>query len=157
MSNRERLAGQLPHLPPCHDSDSRHDAASCETCRFSAILRRGMQLAILLIVVAYLLYITATVPPWIPFDDLPRYWQLSAAEYVEQTGQPGVWTWFGRLHQGEALTLLPAILLVMLGFIGVLAVLPIYMRRGQRTMTIILLLQLIIIIWAAVPWGTLRS
>ena len=56
--------------------------------------------------VAFLLYAGQVMPPYVPLDQLPRYWGLPVHQFIQATGAPSGWAWLGELRYGDGLNLL---------------------------------------------------
>ena len=54
---------------------------------------------------AFLVYVAGVVPAYVPLDELPRYWSLPVHQFVQATGAPSGWAWFGELGYGDGLNL----------------------------------------------------
>lgn len=65
----------------------------------------------LISLVAFVLYAGRVLPPYIPLDELPRYWMLPVNQFVQATGAPSGWAWLGELRSGDGLNLLAIALL----------------------------------------------
>ena len=61
--------------------------------------------------VAFLLYAGRVLPPYIPLEELPRYWMLPVNQFVRATGAPSGWAWLGELRYSDGLNLLAVALL----------------------------------------------
>ncbi len=126
-----------------------------ENLRYGRIMGNGMRVIFWLMIIVFAVYIGGLVPGRISFKNLPQYWGLPASQYVEQTGMPTGWSWADQLHYSDVMTYIPAVLLAGLSMVCVAAIMPIYARRGERAMVVILLLQLLVMLSAAVPWSLL--
>jgi hypothetical protein len=122
---------------------------SPEEARYAAVLRWGVRGAMVLLVAAGVVYGLGVLRPGVSLDELPAYWGLGAAEYVERTGAPVGWQWLGRLGEGDILTVLPAILLASLTAAGMAAVLPQFVRRREYVHVIVIVLHVVLIVAAA--------
>ena len=54
---------------------------------------------------AFLVYVGQVVPAYVALDELPRYWSLPVHQFIEATGAPSGWAWFGELGYGDGLNL----------------------------------------------------
>jgi hypothetical protein len=122
---------------------------SAEEARYTAVLRAGVRVVLAVFVVVWGVYGLEILSPSVPLDDLPQYWGLSAAEYVERTGVPMGWQWLGRLGEGDVLTIVPAVAMSGLTAVCLAAVLPLFVRRREYTHVIVIVLHLAVIVWAA--------
>lgn len=132
-----------------------HDA-DCETCRYSRIMGLGIRISLLLLIVSYVVYLAGWMPNRIDAANLPQYWSLPAQQYVQQGDMPEGWQWAGQLDHGDVATILPIIIMASLSIICGLSILPIYLRRRDYGMVIIVLLQMVVMLVAALPWSAMR-
>jgi hypothetical protein len=84
-------------------------------------LSGGARLSLALLAVTFLVYLGGFVAPAVPIAELPRYWGLSAAQYVAATGGPTGWAWVGRMGQSDVMNLA--------GIAGIALVTPICFMR----------------------------
>jgi hypothetical protein len=128
----------------------RKEYASPEQLRYARVLGRGVQVGFVLLVVSFVLYLTGILPPLVPVDQLPNYWGLSAAEFSKATGSPTGWAWLAQIGKGDLLNLLGIVVLASVSAVSTLAVLPIFVRRGERAhVAIAVLLVLVLAVSAA--------
>lgn len=123
---------------------------------FAAILRAGTALSMLALVVAFLLYVGGLLPPVVPIAELPRVWGLSAARYLAATQLPRGWGWLRLLGHSDILNFLGIVMLSGLTIVCYAAVLPAFLRKGDRVYGAIVVLELAVLLLAAsglVPAG----
>ncbi len=123
--------------------------ASPEALRYAKVLDVGVKAGLVLLVLSFAAYMTGTLPPHVPFDQLPKYWGLPVKEFVRATHTPTGWGWLGLVAEGDILNLVAIAYLAGLSAICSLAVLPIFARRGERWHLVILVLQIAVLILAA--------
>ena len=116
-------------------------------------LRIWTRLALLLLVLTFALYTTGLLPAAVPMSDLPRYWSLPADEFVRQTHLPTGWQWTSRLHEGDVMSIISAVFLSAVTGICLLSILPSFARRRDWAYMAVILLQLAVFVYAAMPKG----
>lgn len=100
-----------------------------EQAVYARVLRRGVRIGLIGLSVTFALYVSGVVRPVIPISELPRYWSLSAGEYVQIARLPQGWGWVPLVGRGDFLNFLGVALLAGLTIIGYLRILPILFRR----------------------------
>jgi hypothetical protein len=124
-------------------------AAAEEQLRYATWLHWGGWMGLLSLVGTFLLYATGMLTPVISFEQLPHVWGLPAAQLLHETGQSAGWAWLRLLDRGDVLNLVGIALLASCSAAPLLAVVPIYLRRGDRVFAILCLLQVAVLVLAA--------
>ena len=124
-------------------------AAAEEQVRYATWLQWSGWIGLLSLVGTFLLYATGMLAPVISFEQLPHVWSLSAAQLLHETGQSPGWAWLRLLDRGDVLNLVGIALLASCSAAPLLAVVPIYLRRGDRVFAILCLLQVAVLVLAA--------
>lgn len=101
--------------------------------RYARVLAVGVVLAFGLLVVGAFLYFTATLPPAIPVDELPRLWTLPTRDFLRASGMPGGWGWVSLLQRGDILPLGGIAVLAGVSVPCLLALIPGYLRQRDWT------------------------
>jgi hypothetical protein len=100
--------------------------------------------------VAFLLYVSGAVPPYLPLEALPRYWGLPVGEFLRQTGAPSGWVWLS--HIGGGAEYLNLGCMALLGFVTALCyarILPLLLHLGERLQAFLAALQIVVLLAAA--------
>lgn len=127
-----------------------HKYASPEQLRYAKVLSLGVQAGFIALVVTFALYMTGVLAPLVPVDQLPKYWGLSAAEFAKATGSPTGWDWVRLAAKGDIVNLVGIVVLASVSAFSTLAVLPIFLRRGERAhVAIAVLLVAVLVVSAA--------
>lgn len=126
-----------------------HKYASPEQLRYAKVLSAGVQVGFVLLVTSFLLYMAGVLKPLVPVDQVPKYWGLSAAEYVKATGTPTGWAWLKLIANGDMLNLVGIVVLASISAVSTLAVLPIFARRGEKAHVVISILLIVVLVVSA--------
>ena len=100
--------------------------------------------------VAFLVYVSGVVPPYLPLDALPRYWGLPVGEFLRQTGAPSGWDWLG--HLGGGAEYLNLACMALLGLVTVLCyarIVPTLLSLGERLQAALAITQVAVLLAAA--------
>jgi len=79
----------------CHAPD--------EQIAYADILFWGAWISILIMLVTYTLYVTGIMEPYIPLNEITKYWSKPVHEYVEVAHAPTGWKWVSFLGKGDFL------------------------------------------------------
>jgi len=129
--------------------DDQNRYASPEELRYARVLQIGARVGLVMLVASFALYVSGALSPLIPLEDLPKYWGLSAREFVAATHHPTGWAWLEQLGRGDIANLAPISFLAGVSVLCSLAVLPQFARRGDTVHVAILVLQIVVLILAA--------
>lgn len=126
-----------------------------EQIAYAAILDKGMKLGLLSLIATFIIYLTGVLSPFLPVDDLPKYWGLSVHKYLEITGiQPG-WVWLGMINKGDFLNFVPIAFLAGVTILCYLRIIPILFKKKDIAFGIIAILEVLVLVLAAS--GLLKS
>ncbi|MDE1942602.1 MAG: DUF1634 domain-containing protein [Betaproteobacteria bacterium] len=120
-----------------------------EEKRYADVLHWGSLAGFILLVLSFLLYITGTLPPQAPLDQLPRLWKLSTADYLAATHGSGGWHWITTLDKGDSLSLLGIALLSACPIASIAAVIPVYLRQRNHVYAVLCILTVMVLLYAA--------
>ena len=99
--------------------------------------------------VAFLLYAGGVAPPYVPLDELPRYWSLPVQEFIQATGAPSGWAWLGELGYGDGLNLLAIALLGLVTPLCYARLVPALIAERDWLQAALALAQLAVLLAAA--------
>jgi hypothetical protein len=119
---------------------------------YARLLDWGTRLGLVVLVPTFAAYMLGLTRPHVPLERLPSLWSLPVASYLQQTGSPTGWGWLVLAWHGD-----------MSGFVGIailagcslpclLAVLPIYRRRGDKAFVALCLAEVAVLLLAASGW-----
>lgn len=132
-----------------HDPIRNVREAGAEQRTYAHLLSLGSTGGLALLVIAFLLYVSGTLPPLIDVADLPRVWTLSAREIAEQEGHPAGWQWLALLHHGDIFNLLGIAVLAGCSILPLAAVAALYWRGRERAYAIMAAVQVLVLVLAA--------
>lgn len=128
---------------------ARHVYASPEQLRYARVLDAGMKAGLLLLALGFVAYVAGVAPIQVPFEDLPRLWELEAADYLRATGMPDGWGWVRMLDRGDVLPLIGMAVLCSLTLACFLVLLPAYAARRDWAYVLIVALEIGVLVLAA--------
>lgn len=76
--------------------------------------------------ISYAVYATGLLEPFVPVADLPVYWSLPAAGFVDVTGAPVGWGWIHVAGTADYLNMIGIMVLGSLALVSALSLAPGY-------------------------------
>jgi len=116
---------------------------------YARVLDRGAKAGFFLLLLTFAVYVTGLLAPYVPLEDLPRYWGLPVSEYLLVARVQTGWAWLGELHHGDFLNFLPIAVLAAVSIFGYLAVGNRFFRNRETVMALIVLGEVIVLTLAA--------
>jgi hypothetical protein len=129
--------------------DDQNRYASPEELRYARVLQIAARLGLVMLIASFAVYVSGALSPLVPLADLPKYWGLSASEFVAATHQPTGWAWLEQISKADIANLAPIAFLAGVSALCSLAVLPQFVRRGDTMHAAILVLQVVVLVLAA--------
>ncbi|MBU2490668.1 MAG: DUF1634 domain-containing protein [Proteobacteria bacterium] len=124
--------------------------ASPEQIRYANMVFWGAWLAIAIMILTYTAYMTGAVKPFIPVEDISRYWAMPASEYIHESGAPTGWSWVALLGHGDYMNFLGIALLAVMTIVCFLgALLPAYIKKKDWIFSGIVILEVLVLTLAA--------
>ncbi len=112
-------------------------------------LHAGQRFTFAFGLVALALYLSGVLAPLVPFDRLPALWTLPAAQMLREANAPSGWEWLRFLHYGDYLNVLAIALFSLLSLVCVARVVPTFLKSGERVQAVLAVLQVIVLLAAA--------
>lgn len=122
---------------------------SVEQQRYATWLSWGARSGLLILAVTFLAYVFGWMPVRIPLDQMPNVWNLSAHDYIKQTGAPTGWHWLTMIGLGDFAGLLGIAWLAGCSLLCLLVVMPIYARRKDWVFVVLCVIALLVQLLAA--------
>lgn len=122
---------------------------SVEQQRYATLLSWGARSGLAILAVSFLAYVFGWMPAHVPLKQLPNVWNLPVGEYLKQTDSPTGWAWLERLGEGDYAGLFGIAWLSGCSLVCLLAVMPIYARRGDWVFVAICVIALLVQLAAA--------
>ena len=116
---------------------------------YANTLNHGVKTGFVIVVICFLIYISGTLAPIIPFSELAGRWGLPVHEFIAKTGSPSGWGWVWMLDRGEALNFFAVAWLSTVTIVCYLRIIPVFIRKGDTIYLIIAVLEVAVMILAA--------
>jgi hypothetical protein len=131
------------------DIEQKSIQAGPEQVTYAKILEKGMFVGLILILVTFLIYVIGIMKPYIPVDQVPKYWHLNVESYLEATKTHSGWTWLGMLGYGDFINFVGIAILAGVTIFCYLAIVPILWRNDDKVYAVLAILEVIILSVAA--------
>jgi hypothetical protein len=122
---------------------------SAEQLRYAKLLNRAAMIGIVVLVVGFGAYAFGLLQAHVPVERLPALWSQPLGAYLRETGTPTGWGWLAYVDKGEFASLAGIAVLSGCSLVCLLAVIPIYARRGERIYAAICILEIAVLLLAA--------
>lgn len=123
--------------------------ASEEQLIYANILNVGMWIGLAILTVSFLMYIFGVLPNFVPIDDLPRYWTMTAADYNHTLNAPTGWGWLAYVGKGDYLNFVGIAILAGLTILCYLSIIPTLARKKDTAYLVIALAEVAVLLLAA--------
>ena len=92
--------------------------------------------------------------PHVPLERLPELWRQPVGSYLAQTQAPQGWGWLALVQHGDVAGLVGIAILAGCSLLCLLALVPLYLRRGDRAFVALCLAEVAVVLLAASGWLT---
>ena len=116
---------------------------------YATWLQVGSHVSLVVLAVTFAIYLSGAVPPAVPVADLPRYWGLSAAQYLAATGSPTGWRWLGLMGKSDDMNMIGVACIALVTPVCYLRILPEFVLRRDWPFAIIAAVEILILAVAA--------
>ncbi|MBA4387905.1 MAG: hypothetical protein C0404_07980 [Verrucomicrobia bacterium] len=106
-------------------------------------------IAMIMMGITFAIYLLGILPPFIPLQDLPKYWSLPLKEYLKATHAPTHWHWLPLAGKGDVLNMVSISFLSLVTIFCYLRVLPIFLRKKNYVFLTISVLEILVLALAA--------
>jgi hypothetical protein len=120
-----------------------------EQLLYSRLLDRAAKFGFVILVAGFLAYALGWIPAHVPVERLPELWGLPLQEYLRATDTPTGWGWIIHLPKGEFASLAGIEILSGCSLLCLLAIIPVYVRRGDRVYVAICVAEIAVLLLAA--------
>jgi hypothetical protein len=126
-----------------------------EQTRYARWLDWGTRVGLMVLVASFAAYVLGLFEAHVPVDRLPDLWQHPVGRYLELSGLPTGWGWLPLIHKGDVAGLTGIVILAGCSLPALLALVPLFLRRGQRgdrAFAALCLAEVAVIVLAASGW-----
>ena len=123
-----------------------------EQLRYAQLLAWGTRVGIVVLLLSFAAYVLGLAESHVPVSQLPELWVHPVGRFLELTQSPTGWGWLALLHRGDIAGLLGIAILSGASVLCLLALVPIYLSRGDRIFAAVCLAEVAVVVIAASDW-----
>lgn len=123
-----------------------------EQLRYARMLDWGTRVGLLVLLLSFAAYVLGLAESHVPPERLPALWGHPVGRFLELTGTPTGWGWMALVHKGDMAGLLGIAVLAGSSVLCLLALVPLYLARGDKAFVAICLAEVAVVLLAASGW-----
>lgn len=131
------------------ENASRDLKARPEQLIYAAILEKGMLIGLGILFTTFIIYALGIINPYIPLDEISRYWSMNVHDYLHHANIRGGWSWVGLLRYSDFLNFIGIAILAGVTIICYIAIVPILLRTKDWAYAIFAVAEALILSLAA--------
>ena len=120
-----------------------------EQIAYAKVLDLGMKLGLVALVISFGIYVLGIFDPYVPLQDLPKYWKLPVHEYLKQANIHQGWSWLHLLNKGDFLNFVGIAFLSGVSIICYLSIIPALFRKKDTIYALLAIAEVLVLVLAA--------
>ena len=125
-----------------------------EQLRYARLLDWGTRIGLVVLVLTFAAYMGGLTSPHVPLERLPELWGQPVGIYLQQTQAPQGWGWLALVRHSDVAGLVGIAILAGCSLLCLLALVPLYWRRGDKAFVALCLAEVAVVVLAASGWLT---
>ncbi len=131
------------------NSDDQHETDRAAAAAYARCVAIGTAIALALIVVELIAYVSGTLSPYVPLRDLPGLWSLPMKDYLAAARVPAGWGWVALASKGDYVNFIGIAFLASITIACYVAALRRFVARRDRVYAALAAAQLLVLLAAA--------
>jgi hypothetical protein len=123
-----------------------------EQLLYAQLLDWGTRAGLLVLVLSFAAYMSGLAAPHVPLEQMVHVWSHPVDRYLELTQSPTGWGWLALVHRGDIAGLVGIAILAGCSLVCLLALVPLYLRRGDKAYAALCLAEVAVVVLAASGW-----
>jgi len=123
-----------------------------EQMRYATWLDWGTRVGLVVLLASFAAYVLGLAESHVPVSRLPELWVHPVGRFLELTNSPTGWGWLALVHRGDIAGLLGIAILAGSSVACLLALVPLYLARGDRAFAAVCLAEVAVVLLAASGW-----
>ncbi len=119
---------------------------------YARLLAWGTNAGLLVLVISFAVYMFGLAMPHVPMAQLVEVWSHPVGRYLELTQSPTGWGWLAIVHRGDFAGLVGIAILAGCSLVCLLALVPLYLKRGDKAYAALCLAEVAVVVLAASGW-----
>lgn len=125
---------------------------AAEQLLYAQLLDWGTRAGLLVLVLSFAAYMFGLAAPHVPLEQLVDVWSHPVGRYLELTQSPTGWGWLALVHRGDVAGLAGIAILAGCSVVCLLALVPLYLKRGDKAFAALCLAEVAVVVLAASGW-----
>jgi len=123
--------------------------AGPEQIIYASILEKGMLLGLLILFITFIIYALGIMKPYIPLDNISKFWSMNVHDYLEHADIKGGWSWIFMLGYSDFLNFIGIAILAGVTIICYIAIVPILIKSKDWAFVVFSIIEVLILSLAA--------
>ena len=123
-----------------------------EQLLYAKLLDWGTRVGMVALLLSFGAYVLGLVRPHVPLDQLPQVWSHPVGTYLQETASPTGWGWLALVQRGDVSGLVGIAILAGCSLVCLLAIVPMYLKRGDKAFAALCLAEVAVVALAASGW-----
>ena len=139
------------------NSETPSQEEQSEQLVYAKVLEIGMYIGLVILFITFALYVSGTLAPAVPLDEISNYWSQGVHGYLETVNDeylhlehpPTGWAWVGMLNKGDFLNFVGIAILAGVSILCYLAIVPTLLRKKDHAYLAMAILEVLVLTLAA--------
>ncbi len=131
------------------NQESKEIKAGPEQLIYASILEKGMLFGLFILFITFIIYIFGIMKPYIPLEEISRFWSMNVHDYLHHANIKGGWSWIFMLGYGDFINFIGIAILAGVTIICYIAIIPILTKQKDWAFVIFSIIEVLILALAA--------
>lgn len=123
-----------------------------EQLLYARLLDWGTRVGLAVLALSFAAYMFGLATPHVPLQQLVKVWSHPVGPYLQLTQSPTGWGWLALVHRGDIAGLVGIAILAGCSLLCLLALVPLYLKRGDKAFAALCLAEVAVVVLAASGW-----
>lgn len=123
--------------------------ATPEQILYAKLLEKGMYIGLLILLITFGLYAFGIMDPYIPMNEISKYWTMNVDDYLHHANIKAGWAWVGMIKYGDFVNFIGIAILAGVTILCYAAIVPTLMRSKDTIYVVLAILEVIVLSVAA--------
>jgi len=123
--------------------------ATPEQILYAKLLEKGMYIGLLILLITFGLYAFGIMDPYIPMNEISKYWTMNVDDYLHHANIKAGWAWVGMVKYGDFINFIGIVILAGITILCYAAIVPTLMRSKDTIYVVLAILEVIVLTVAA--------
>ena len=123
--------------------------AGPEQILYASILEKGMLIGLFILFITFFIYVFGIMKPYIPLDEISKFWSMNVHDYLEHAKIKGGWSWLLMLGYGDFINFIGIAILAGVTIISYIGIIPHLARQKDWAFVVFLVMEVLVLSLAA--------